>query len=117
MNKSLICIVCPNGCKLQIEMDEKRNISVSGNRCNRGVEFANTELTSPTRSITTTAATNLPEMPFLPVRTLGEIPKSDINRSLKELASIVVTSKVKCGDVIMENLAGTGIAVIATLDI
>ena len=54
---------------------------------------------------------------WLPVRTLGEIPKGRIPDAISELAAIEVSSKVMCGDVIAENLAGTGVDVIATMDI
>ena len=56
-------------------------------------------------------------MPYLPVRTDGEIPKYAIKDALKELSSIVLDRRVKCGDVIIENIANTSVSVVAALDI
>ncbi|MDD4377787.1 MAG: DUF1667 domain-containing protein [Eubacteriales bacterium] len=117
MTKDLICIICPNGCKIHAQLLEDGSVNVSGNRCKRGESFAGTELTDPTRSITTTVKTVFDNMPYLPVRTDDEIPKYAIKDALKELSSIVLDRRVKCGDVIIENIANTSVSVVATLDI
>ena len=57
IEKDLICIVCPNGCRLHGVLTEEGKLEVTGNRCIRGNAFAGTELTNPTRSITTTVKT------------------------------------------------------------
>ncbi len=50
--KDLICIVCPRGCHLKV--DEENDYKVTGNRCQRGVLYAYSELTNPTRVLTST---------------------------------------------------------------
>ena len=37
--KEIICIVCPNGCTLNVEKNGEE-ITVTGNKCKRGEEFA-----------------------------------------------------------------------------
>ena len=37
--------------------------------------------------------------------------------SIEELRNILITEKMTCGDVILENAAGTGVKVIATADL
>lgn len=117
MEKDLICIVCPNGCRLHGILTEGGELAVSGNRCVRGKSFAGTELTHPTRSLTTTVKTVYEDLPYLPVRTDGEIPKYAINAALEELQRITVNRRLQCGDIILQSVAETGIKVIATMDL
>lgn len=117
MKKSLICIVCPNGCRLSAELPDGGQVAVTGNTCPRGEAFALAELTHPMRSLTTTVRTRYPQMPVLPVRTGGEIPKETIPQCMDILSGIVLDHKIHCGDVVVSNIAGTGCDVIATLDL
>lgn len=112
--KELICIVCPNGCRLQAQQSEAGEVSVSGNLCPRGVDFARAELTCPTRSLTTTLRTDSERLPVLPVRTDGEIPKDRVRRAVAQLAGLRVKLPVRCGQLVLQNVADTGVDVIAT---
>lgn len=112
--KEIICITCPNGCRMQAEMQEGTLI-LSGNLCPRGEGFARAELTHPTRSLTTTVRTVFPDVPVLPVRTEGEIPKERIFEAMEQLSHIVVSEKLACGDTLLDDLAGC--RVICTSDI
>ena len=116
MKKDLICITCPNSCRLSVEQNGVGTISVTGNACKRGEAFAENELTHPMRSLTTTVRTTFPKMPVLPVRTRGEIPKEMIFPVMQILSSLIVDRPVQCGDVILSNAAGTDCEIIATLD-
>ena len=113
--KELYCITCPTGCLLKV-CGNHGDITVEGNGCNRGVDFAVTEMTNPTRSLTTTVRTFIQGVPVLPVRTDGEIPKGKIMEAMSALGKIVVSSVIDCGDTVIENLLGTGVQVIATSD-
>ena len=70
----MVCIVCPNGCRLQVEKTSD-GVNVRGARCKRGENFAVTELTCPTRSVTSSVRTTVADYPVVSVRTDGEIPK------------------------------------------
>lgn len=117
MKKELICITCPNGCRLTAEKADDDTVTVTGNLCPKGEEFARAELTAPMRSLTTTVRTVFSEMPFLPVRTAGVIPKDAIMTVMDSLSGFVLKNKVRCGDVIITDISGTGCDIIATLDI
>lgn len=117
MKKELICITCPNGCRLTAEKSDDGAVAVTGNLCPKGEEFARAELTAPMRSLTTTVRTTFPEMPFLPVRTAGVIPKQSVMMVMDALRGFVLDKKVRCGDVIISDVSGTGCDIIATLDI
>jgi len=111
--KELYCITCPNGCLLTVT-DEAGEFGVEGNDCKRGEDFARAELTNPMRSLTTTVRTTFPDMPVLPVRTDGEIPKGKIAEVMRALKGVIIRRPVECGDTVMGNAAGTGVRIIAT---
>ncbi|NLW65186.1 MAG: DUF1667 domain-containing protein [Clostridiales bacterium] len=117
MTKELICITCPNSCRISAELGENGTVSVSGNLCPRGEIFASNELTCPKRSLTTTVRTVFGDMPVLPVRTAGEIPKEMIMDAMAVLSGLVIRERVKCGDVVVRSILDTGCDVIATLDL
>ena len=111
--KQITCITCPIGCRITVD-GEKGAYTFSGNKCPKGALFAKTELTSPVRSLTTTVRTSFPEMPVLPVRTNGEVPKEKIPEIIRALAKVVITEKVGIGETVVANISGTGCGVIAT---
>lgn len=84
----LVCIVCPRGCRINVE-----NGVVSGNGCKRGEAFALSEMTCPMRTVCSTVATTFEDYPVLPVRTNGEIPKDKIQDLMKEINAVVVDKK------------------------
>jgi CxxC motif-containing protein len=114
--KELICIICPNGCPMVIE-EMGTSIKVSGNQCKRGVEFAKSEMIHPMRTISSTVKTNFSKAPVLPVRVSDEIPKDKIFDVMKEINKVVVTSPVSLGDIIIENVLGLNVDVIATSNV
>lgn len=114
--RELVCIVCPRGCSLKInEKDGKYD--VSGNFCKRGEQFAISEMTEPKRTICSTVRTVFSDVPVLPVRVSSEIPKEKIFDVMKEINSVKLDKRVSRGDIIIENVLGTGVDVIATSDI
>lgn len=112
----MICIGCPIGCSLQVKVTEQE-ILVSGNSCKKGVDFATNEVKNPKRSLTTTVRTVFQEMPLLPVRTDGELPKEKISQAMKLLNKVVITQRVNCGDILVEDILNSGCNVIATSSI
>ncbi len=112
MKKQLICIACPIGCHLEIDVED--NYKVTGNQCKRGIAYGQKELTNPTRIITSTVIIEKGIYHRLPVKTDGEIPKKKIFDVMKELNKILVTSPIKIGDIIIENVCDTGINIVAS---
>jgi len=112
----LICIVCPNGCPIMIE-EIGTSIKVSGNRCQRGEEFAVSEMIHPMRTMSSTVKTNFPKVPVLPVRVSEEIPKDKIFDVMREINKVVVTNPISLGDIIIENVLGLKVNIIATSNI
>jgi len=114
--RPLYCIICPAGCLLNVLEFSSEDIEVQGNGCERGVEFAKSEISNPMRSLTTTVRTTFPGIPALPVRTDGEIPKGKIMEAMNALSQIIVSTELDCGDTVAEDIADCGVNVIATSD-
>ena len=114
---NLICIGCPLGCPLTVEMEGNEVKSVAGNTCPRGDAYAKKELTNPTRIVTSTVRVSGGKLPMVSVKTESDIPKGKIFDCVKALKEVEVTAPVKIGDVIVENVAGTGVNIIATKNV
>lgn len=114
--RRIVCIVCPNGCLLEIDKAGD-TLKINGYKCERGREFAVKELTAPTRTLTSTVKTIYKEVSRLSVRTDGEIPKEKIFDAMKTINSIEIDSLVHTGDILIHDIAGTGINLIATSDL
>ena len=115
--KELICIGCPLGCNLTVEMDGGQVVSVNGNTCKRGDDYARKELTDPRRIVTSTVPVAGGNLPVVSVKTASDIPKGKILECLCALKGVTLTPPVQIGDVIVENVADTGVDVIATKSI
>ena len=111
----LTCIVCPNGCVLNIQ-GEGENITVTGAKCKKGNEFAREEMTCPKRTVCTTMKTVFDELPVVPVRTSREIPKDMIFDMMQAVNSVTGDKKLKRGDTVIKNLLNTGVDIIVTSD-
>lgn len=108
----LTCIVCPMGCSLKVTKLED-GYKVEGNTCKRGEKYGVEELTNPRRVVTTTVKLNGSYLNLLPVKTEDSIPKGMIFEIMEELDKIVVKAPIKVGDVIVENILGTGVNVVS----
>lgn len=112
MTKELTCIICPRGCNIKVEMDEKEIKSIEGNTCPRGYEYANTEMTHPMRTITTTV--KVKNGGVVPVKTDKPIPKELIFKCMEKINKIEVDNLVKIGDIVLTNLLDLEVNVVAT---
>ena len=113
MVKEMVCIVCPNGCRLSVEQ-KGEDIKVKGALCPKGIDFARTELVNPKRALTTTVKTAFADMPRLPVRTEEEIALENLFDAMRKVRSITVSQKLHEGDTVCEDFFGTRL--IATAD-
>lgn len=112
--RELICIGCPMGCPLTVEMNGTEVVSVTGNTCPRGDAYARKEVTNPTRIVTSTVKVEDGKVDMVSVKTKEDIPKGKIFECVKALKGITVEAPVHIGDVILKDVAGTGVDIIAT---
>ncbi len=113
----LTCISCPLGCPLRVETDDEgRVLSVTGNTCRRGEEYGRKEVTAPTRTVTSTVRLTGGGSPVVSVRTREDIPKGKIFDVMAAIRSASVAAPVHIGDVVIPDIAGTGVDLIATAE-
>jgi len=113
MRNELTCIICPMGCGICVETENKEIISITGNTCKRGEEYARSEFINPVRVITTTVRTHSGKI--IPVKTDKAVPKKCILECMKKINKIRPNNNsFKIGDVLLENILDTGVNVIVT---
>ncbi len=112
--KKLICITCPRGCHLEID---EETLDVKGNACPRGKEYGINEITNPKRTITSTVKIVGAEINRLPVKTDKPIAKSLMFDVMKELDKICVSHPITRGTVIISNVLGSDVNIIACRDL
>lgn len=109
----ITCITCPQGCGINIKEDQGKIISISGHGCIKGEKFAESEFYYPKRIVTTIVSLNGGEYSYLPVISDGQVPKGILKNCIYLLQRIEVMAPIKMRDIIVENILGTGINIIA----
>lgn len=115
--RELICINCPLGCSLTVSMQEGEVLSVTGNSCPRGEAYGRKECTNPTRIVTSTVHVTGGSLPVVSVKTASDIPRDKMQDCIRALRDVTLTAPVRISDVVLENVAGTGVNVIATKNV
>ena len=117
--KDLTCINCPLGCQISVKIDGDEVVEVSGNTCKKGEEYAIKEVTNPTRIITSTVIVEggSGNNSQVSVKTETDIPKDKIYDVMDALKGVSIKAPVKIGDVIVEDVAGTDVNIVATRNI
>lgn len=115
--RNLICIGCPMGCPLVVTIDHDEGVSVEGNTCKRGAVYGRKEVTNPTRIVTSTVRVSGGSISVVSVKTWEDIPKEKIFDCVKALKEIEVAAPVHIGDVVLQDVAGTGVDVVATRNV
>ena len=112
--RELICIGCPMGCPLTVELEGGEVISVTGHTCKRGDVYARKEVTNPTRIVTSTVKVEGGKADMVSVKTREDIPKGRIFDCVRALKGVTVQAPVHIGDVVVPDVAGTGVDMVAT---
>ena len=114
MDRVITCINCPVGCRMTVTLAEDgKFLSVTGNTCPRGAAYAEQECTKPMRVITAVVPVAGSDLP-LSVKTAGPVPKDMIRQIMGELGKISVLAPVALGEVILPDVLGTGVDIVAT---
>ena len=113
MALDLTCIICPRGCHLHIDDD----LNVTGNSCPRGAAYAKQEVLDPRRTLTSTVKCHSKLLRVCPVKTSAAMPKGKVLEAMKEVDKVTLVPPVHIGDVVIHDLCGTGVDLVATRDI
>lgn len=113
--QNLTCIGCPLGCSISVSLSDNGEVSeITGNTCKNGEEYARKEVTNPSRVVTSIVKINNGDVNMVSVKTAEDIPKGKIFDCMEALKKVTVTAPVQIGEVIIKNVCGTGVDVIAT---
>ena len=117
--REMICINCPMGCSLTVTQADDGTITVTGNTCKRGSDYAAKEVTHPTRIVTSTVRLtgSATGAAVVSCKTAQDIPKGKIFEIVVALRQVTAHAPVKIGDVLLSNAAGTGVDIIATKNV
>ena len=113
----LTCIGCPMGCPLVVEMENGAVSKVTGNTCPRGDAYGRKEVTNPTRIVTSTVRVEGGTLPVVSCKTRTDIPKGKIFDVARALKTVTVPAPVTIGQVLVDNVADTGVEIIATKNV
>ncbi len=117
MKKKFICIICPNGCEIEVDYSGDRIEKITGNLCDKGIDYARKELFFPERGLTSLVNVKNGSLPLVSVKTSKPIPKEKIFKVMDELADIWIEAPIKIGDIIVKDILGTGADIVATKNI
>lgn len=111
--KEMTCIRCPMGCRLSVAYDGD-NYTVTGNTCKRGEEYGIQELRRPMRVVTSSVRVKGGVRPVCAVKTAQPVPKSAVREILHAIAALQPEAPITIGQVLDDNIAGVGAALVAT---
>ncbi len=111
--RELVCINCPMGCRLNVTLDGDKITAVTGNSCPRGDAYARSEVSAPTRTVTTLVRVAGRSEP-LSVKTSAPVAKALVFDCVAAAQSVVVSAPVHIGDVVVADVCGSGADLVAT---
>lgn len=115
--RTMVCIICPVGCNIEVCMDDKKICSISGNSCKRGADYVLAECTNPSRTLTSVMRVIGAQSAMIPVKSDKPVPKELLFECMKEINGHQIHAPVKMGEVVIENILNTGVDIIATRSI
>ena len=110
----LTCVLCPVGCELAVLEDAAGQLQVEGNQCDKGIPFALEEVLHPQRNLATSVPLAGTVARMVSVRLTAPVPRELVFKILAEIAKLRPQAPVRRGQVLLANVLGTGVDVIAT---
>ena len=114
--RQFICTACPKGCMLTVTMEGDEVVKIEGYTCRLGKDYAFAETTDPRRMVASAVRVRHGLHPLLPVYTASAVPKPKIRAVLEAIRGVELDAPVSMKDVVIENVADTGINVVASRD-
>ena len=115
MKRDMICIICPRGCALTAQIRDGA-VTVTGNACPKGAQYAIDECTNPVRTVTATVRISNRHNTMASVKTAIPVAKDKMMDVMAALRRITVQAPVKIGDVILKDVCGSDIIVTKSID-
>ncbi len=112
--RTVTCIMCPLGCEVKVELEDDQIISIKGYACENGREYAEQEISSPTRTVMSVVKCVDGNFPTVSVKTSEPVKKANIDEVMSSMSEIEVKAPVDVGDIIVEDVCGSGVDIVAT---
>jgi CxxC motif-containing protein len=113
----ITCINCPIGCDVTLDVENGEIVRIEGANCPAGEAYVREEYHNPTRILPTTARVTGGVLPLVPVKTNKPMPKGKLEAAMREIAKVELEAPVELGDVVIEDILGTGVDIVATRDL
>lgn len=113
----ITCISCPMGCDVELTVENGEIVRMDGASCPAGEAYVKEEYHNPTRILPTTARVKGGVLPLVPVKSNKPMPKGRLEDAMREIAKVELEAPVKLGDVVIEDIFGTGVDIVATRDL
>ena len=114
MKKEIICIVCPNSCRITAEFDGEKINHIEGAQCQKGKEFLENEIKNPLRTFTGSVQCENGDYQLVSVKTANPIPKKYMKQVAEKTHQITIKAPVEIGQVIIPNILGQNADLVAT---
>ena len=115
--RKFICVSCPLGCGLNVTLNNGEVVSVTGNNCPRGAAYAKTEVSDPRRVFASTVRVKGGKLPVCPIRSKTPAPKGKLKEIARAVAELNVKAPIKIGQVLIHNVCGTDVDIVASRDL
>lgn len=110
MERKLVCIICPRGCTLTADITDT-GVTVTGNACPKGAEYAINECKNPVRTVTATVRVANRYNTMVSVKTAAPVPKGKMMDVMAALRKTQVEAPVAIGDVVIKDICGTSVVI------
>ena len=111
--RKLVCIMCPNGCEMNVVYGDKEIEKLEGNTCPKGREYAENECFHPVRTITSTVRCENGKI--VAVRTSDAVPKELIFKVMEAINALRPKEEdAAFGNVLLHGVCGTSADVVVT---
>lgn len=118
MKHLMTCIVCPNGCDIEVETaSDGAILSIEGQACRRGEAFARQEILDPQRTISSSVRLTGGELPLVSVRLNRPVPKARIPEVMDVIRALTLNAPTHIGDIALPNVLGLGADLIVTKNV
>ena len=105
------------GCAIHAVIEDGELKEIEGEACRRGIDWVRQELSDPRRMLTTTVQVEGGVLPLVPVRSRDALPKDKILPVAALLRHVVLQAPVKEGQIVVADVLGTGVDIIASRDL
>lgn len=109
----LMCQGCTLGCSLKVEKNNNE-IVVTGNLCKKGDMYGRQEFQKPARTILYKVKVKNGDFSTVPVKSSSKVSKEIYNEIMEVLKNVEIEAPFGIGEVVIENIAGTGIDILST---